>query len=82
MVVALIVLIAALSFGQTGVESRIKRVEEGLLPPVLLKAERGWSLKKRMEHHKIPGVSVAVINNHTVEWARAYGSKKRERMIR
>ena len=69
------VLFLMTSFAQQNIESRIRRVEEGLLPPVLLKGEGGWTLQQRMKHYKVPGVSIAVINNYAVEWARAYGVK-------
>ena len=26
-----------------------------------------------MKHYKVPGLSIAVINNHQIEWARSYG---------
>jgi CubicO group peptidase (beta-lactamase class C family) len=63
------------AYAQSDVEARVKRVEEGLLPPVLVKGEPGWSLQKRMQYHKVPGVSIAVINDFKIEWARAYGVK-------
>jgi CubicO group peptidase (beta-lactamase class C family) len=53
--------------------SRIKRVENGLLPPVLVKGESAWNIIERMEHYKVPGVSVAVIENYKIVWAKAYG---------
>src|SRR5438874_1102497 len=37
-----------------------------LLPPVLLKDEKGWMLKERMKHYKAEGVSVAVISDFRV----------------
>jgi CubicO group peptidase (beta-lactamase class C family) len=30
-------------------------------------------LSQRMEHYNIPGVSIAVINNFEIEWAKGYG---------
>ncbi len=69
------VLVLTASLAQQPIEPRIRRVEEGLLPPVLLKGQAGWTLQERMKHYRVPGVSIAVINNHTVEWARAYGVK-------
>lgn len=57
----------------SGVESRIKRVEQGLLPAVLVKGDPSWSIEERMKHYKVPGLSIAVINNHKVDWARSYG---------
>ena len=58
------------------VEARIQRVENGLLPPVILKGEAtsGMKLLDRMRFYKTPGVSMAVINDGRIEWARAYGT--------
>jgi CubicO group peptidase (beta-lactamase class C family) len=58
--------------------SRIRRVERGLTPPVPVRGEAGWTIEERMRHYKVPGLSVAVINNFKVEWARAYGVKDSE----
>lgn len=60
------------------VAARIERVERGLLPPFPVSGESGWTIEERMRHHKVPGVSVAVINDFRVEWARAYGVKDAE----
>ena len=35
-----------------------------------------WSIWDRMEHHLVPGVSIAVINDGVVEWAKVYGVKR------
>lgn len=53
--------------------ARRARVERGLLPPVLVKGVPGWTMEERMRHHKVPGVSVAVIKDFRVEWAAGYG---------
>src|SRR5215813_7301482 len=68
-------LLAPLSFGQSGSEAQIKRVEQGLLPAVLIKGEPGWSIAERMKYYKVPGLSVAVIKDFRIEWAHAYGIK-------
>lgn len=60
---------------QTSVEPRIKRVEQGLLPAVLIKDDPSWSLEERMKNWKVPGLSVAVVKDFKVEWARSYGVK-------
>ena len=56
-------------------ERRIQRVESGLIPldPVKGEARTPKSLIERMRHYKVPGVSVAVIDNETVARARGYG---------
>lgn len=60
----------------TSIEARIQRVENGLLPPTILKGEATQRMKllDRMQYYKTPGVSVAVINEGRIEWARAYGT--------
>jgi CubicO group peptidase (beta-lactamase class C family) len=60
------------------VAARVSRVENGLLPSVLIKGAppAAMTLTERMLFYKIPGVSVAVINNGQVEWARGYGVKE------
>jgi CubicO group peptidase (beta-lactamase class C family) len=61
--------------GQSDVASRINHIEKGLLPPVLIKGDATWTIEDRMKHYKAPGVSIAVINNFKIEWAKAYGFK-------
>jgi CubicO group peptidase (beta-lactamase class C family) len=61
---------------ETTTETRIQRVENGLLPPAILKGEAAPKMKllDRMQFYKTPGVSIAVINEGRIEWARAYGT--------
>ncbi|HLM56004.1 MAG TPA: serine hydrolase [Pyrinomonadaceae bacterium] len=63
---------------QTDAASRVRRVEGGLLPPVLVKGRPAWTIEERMRHYKVPAVSVAVVRDFKVEWARAYGVKDAE----
>ncbi|QQS47858.1 MAG: serine hydrolase [Acidobacteriota bacterium] len=56
---------------------RIRRIEEGLLPAVLVKGlEQRWRISDRMAHHKVPGVSLAVINNSRIEWSKSFGIRE------
>ena len=59
----------------SAVQARIARVENGLLPPVMIKGRQEPPLKlaDRMAFYKVRGVSVAVMENGRVEWARGYG---------
>ena len=61
--------------GQSSVQPRIEHVEKGLLSPVLIKGDPGRTIQERMKFYKVPGVSIAVINDYKVEWARSYGVK-------
>ena len=53
---------------------RISRVENGLLPGTIIKGQdASMKLAERMAFHKVPGVSIAVINEGKLEWAKGYG---------
>lgn len=67
---------AVISQASSSIEERIKRVESGLLPRVVIKGQPlpKSSLRERMDYYNVPGVSVAVINDGAIEWARSYGT--------
>jgi CubicO group peptidase (beta-lactamase class C family) len=69
--------VAATSPADAALDARIGRVENGLLPAAVIKGAPPAIMKlaERMEFYKVPGVSVAVINDGRIEWARAYGVK-------
>ena len=56
-------------------DEHVRRVEDGLLPAVLIKGIPGQktSLADRMAFHRVPGVSIAVIDKGQIAWARGYG---------
>src|SRR5262249_55201574 len=55
-------------------QSRIRRIENGLLPAVLIKGERqrGMGITDRMRHYKVPGVSIAFFDHGMIAWTRTY----------
>jgi len=57
---------------------KIQRVENGLLPPVIIKGQPPAQMKlaEGMNFYKTPAVSVAVINNGRIEWAKGYGVRE------
>lgn len=61
--------------GPSGIDERIARVEQGLLPRAVLKGQSGrrTSIGERMAYHGVPGMSMAVIEDGKLVWARAYG---------
>ena len=73
--VVLSLLAAATLAAQKPADDRIRRIENGLLPPVLIKGHpiRTLKLEERMRELKIPGVSVAVFENGRIEWTRGWG---------
>ena len=54
---------------------RIRAVETGLLPKVVVKGRPvpRHTIEERMKALNVPGVSVAVIRNYKIEWAKGYG---------
>ncbi|MCI0691639.1 serine hydrolase [candidate division KSB1 bacterium] len=68
-----LLVVAFALYGQSDLESRIQRVETGLLPAVLVKGDPTWTMQERMQHYKVPGVSIAVIENFKIAWSKAYG---------
>ncbi len=59
----------------TPLEQRIQSVENGLVPAVRIKGKplTGMTLAARMKKYHVQGVSIAVIKDYAVEWARGYG---------
>jgi CubicO group peptidase (beta-lactamase class C family) len=61
-------------FGQdTKNYPRLQEVENSLMPYGPVKGFVGWNIYERMKRYQVPGVSIAVINNFEVEWAKGYG---------
>jgi CubicO group peptidase (beta-lactamase class C family) len=48
-------------------------VETHLQPPVIKPGDKPFSLSERMRYYDVPGISVAVIHNGKLEWARGWG---------
>ena len=54
-------------------ESPSAEVEQSLLPSTIIAGEPGYVLVDRMEHYRVPGVSIAVIEDGKILWANQYG---------
>jgi CubicO group peptidase (beta-lactamase class C family) len=65
---------------QNSGSAKIAKVEHGLLPAVRIKGApvEHYDIQSRMAHYRVPGVSVAVINNYVIEWAKGYGYRDKE----
>jgi CubicO group peptidase (beta-lactamase class C family) len=55
------------------VEEKIRLVENNLAGWVQTGNNDRWNLAERMKKYNINGVSIAVIHNYKIEWARGYG---------
>lgn len=55
--------------------ARIASVEQGLTRRINIEGQPQvhWTIAERQKHHKVPAISVAVINDGKIEWAKAYG---------
>ncbi|HVG39074.1 MAG TPA: serine hydrolase [Pyrinomonadaceae bacterium] len=52
---------------------RIRGVENSLSPYVPVAGRKGWNIRDRMKAYGVPGLSVAVIRDFRVDWAKGYG---------
>ncbi|KAA3440055.1 serine hydrolase domain-containing protein [Rufibacter hautae] len=51
----------------------IRQVENNLIPFVPVNGFAGWNLHERMKHYRVPGLSIAVIKDFKIAWAKGYG---------
>jgi aromatic-L-amino-acid decarboxylase len=49
--------------------------KESIETAVLLKRGGSQSLQQRMEKYRVPGLSIAVMNDYQIEWAQGYGTR-------
>lgn len=63
---------------ESAIEARIRHIQDGLMPPVIVEGEalQTTKLTDRMSQLGVPGVSIAVIHGGKIEWARGFGVMK------
>jgi len=63
---------------QEGAKQHMEKVEACLPPPVVIKGAppQCQTLAKRMAELQVPGVSIAVVHNGTIEWVKGYGLRE------
>jgi CubicO group peptidase (beta-lactamase class C family) len=71
---------ASPTFASDEVAARIRQVEAGLLPlnTIAGRPLPTMPLDDRMRYFNVPGVSIAVVNNGAIEWAKGYGAADAE----
>ena len=57
----------------TDIENRIQLVENNLMPFIKIEGEPNFRLNDRMKFYHANGVTIAVIKDFKIEWARGYG---------
>ncbi len=70
-----IALLSSLVSAQRANSARMQRVENGL-PPLALSSDEPptpLSIEKMMQLYRVPGLSLAVIDNFQIAWAKGYG---------
>jgi CubicO group peptidase (beta-lactamase class C family) len=58
---------------QNSTKEKITQVENGLFGNTQIEGEAPWTIRERMAYYKVPGLSIAVIQNYRVVWAKGYG---------
>jgi CubicO group peptidase (beta-lactamase class C family) len=55
--------------------SEINFIENGLIKHIQIKGDsvHRFNIQERMDHYKVPGVSIAVVENGKIRWAKGYG---------
>ncbi|MEO6550257.1 MAG: serine hydrolase [Ferruginibacter sp.] len=73
-ILAGLILIANQCFPQNNqLYRQIKLVENNLIPFVAVNGFKGWNILDRMKYYNVPGVSIAVIKDYKIAWAKGYG---------
>ncbi|NJB72317.1 CubicO group peptidase (beta-lactamase class C family) [Saonia flava] len=77
MLLILITCITCETSNAQSITQEINNFENTLLPPILVSNEpvKKFNLLDRMKHHNIPGVSIAVVKNGKLHWAKGYGKR-------
>jgi CubicO group peptidase (beta-lactamase class C family) len=79
LLVALVLIASCKSVGQpTGhyspeIEKTIAQVEQNLGVRIQVQGQAGKTLQERMAFYHVNGLSIAVVHNYRLEWARGYG---------
>lgn len=58
---------------QDSTQDKITQVENGLVGNIRIEGDKPGNLLNRMAFYKIPGLSIAVIQNYKIAWAKGYG---------
>jgi len=56
------------------IQEKIKQVENNISSWVKIEGVKSvWTLPERMKYYHVNGLSIAVIHNYKLEWAKGYG---------
>lgn len=66
-------------YGQSenpAIEARIRQIENNLMPGIIIAGQEEashFNIHDRMKHHKVPGLSIAFVDDGQIAWTRCYG---------
>ncbi len=71
-----VIVLSAAAWSAQDVSEQVRQVETGLVRKVQIAGEpvHKWTIPERLEHYKVPGVSIAVVSGGSLAWAKGYGS--------
>lgn len=57
------------------IQAEINAIENGLIKNIQIKGDsiKKFNIQERMDFYKVPGVSIAVVENGKIKWAKGYG---------
>lgn len=58
---------------QTADSTKIKEVEKNLVGMIQMEGDGPWTIRERMEHYHVKALSIAVVQDYKIAWAKAYG---------
>lgn len=60
---------------ENAIAAEIKAIENSLTPTLQIKGEeiKSYTIEERLAEYKIPGISVAIVRNGKLHWAKGYG---------
>jgi CubicO group peptidase (beta-lactamase class C family) len=64
--------------GSDNVQRRIDSVENNIFTYIRVEGEGPWTIDERMAFYKVPGLSIAVIKDYKLDWAKTYGWADKE----
>jgi len=74
LVILPVLLLTQLSvFAQSDTKNKIQQVETNLVGSIQIAGEKPATIKERMAFYHIKGLSIAVIQNYHIAWAKGYG---------
>ncbi|MBC7400673.1 MAG: serine hydrolase [Mucilaginibacter sp.] len=63
------------------IKEKIQQVENGLVPSMQTEGPTSYNINERMAFYHIKGISIAVVHNYKIEWAKGYGWANEEKKL-